>query len=177
MPAAAGAAGNPTPLSAPRFVVTPSGGTTPKTWTFSELSNISMEVEPHEYIYTDSLGTITHTKQYGKTAPPKVTLKKPMDTDRTLWLWHLAVQAGNDMAKIDVALQVWNAGSPDVKPMSPPLFQWNLQKAWPSKLEVAGMKAGGTETGVLTVTFACELIEILTQNGAPTSGAASGSPF
>jgi phage tail-like protein len=177
MAASTAQSGNITPFSAPRFIMTPTHGSTPQSWRFSELSNISMEVEAHEFIFTDNLGTINHTKQYGKTAPPKVTLKKPMDTDRSLWLWHLAVQAGNDEAKLDVALQLWNAGSPDLPPMGPPLFQWSLQRAWPSKIELAGMKAGGTETGTLTVTFACEVIYLLTQNGQPTTGAATGAPF
>jgi phage tail-like protein len=165
------------PLSAPRFIVTPTGGSTPQSWTFSELSNISLEVEPHEYIFTDNVGSIVHTKQYGKTKPPGVTLKKPMDTDRSLWLWHLAVQAGNHLAKMDVTLQVWNAGSPGIQPAGQPYFQWNLQYAWPSKIELAGMKAGGTETGVVTVTFACDLIEVLTANGSPSAGKVQGAPF
>jgi phage tail-like protein len=150
----------------------PTGGKSPQTWSFQEMANISMEVEQHEFIYCDSLGAINHTKQFGKTAPPKVTLKKPMDLDRSLWAWHLSVQAGNDLAKMDVALQLWSAGSPDIAPVGKPDFQWNLQRAWPSKMDVSGMKAGSTDTGVLTVTFACELITIM---GA--QGNATGAPF
>jgi phage tail-like protein len=159
-------------LSAPRFIMTPTGGSTPSSWTFQEMSSISMEVEAHEFIFCDNLGAINHTKQYGKTAPPKVTLKKPMDLDRSLWTWHMCVQAGNDMAKLDVALQLWNAGSPDMPPQGKPEFQWTLQRAWPSKLEVSGMKAGTTDTGVLTVTFACDMITIMGAQGKPT-----GAPF
>lgn len=167
-------AAQPKILSAPRFIMAPTGGggKTPQTWSFQEMSSISMEVEAHEFIYCDYQGTINHTKQFGKTAPPKVTLKKPMDLDRTLWAWHMSVQAGNEMAKLDVSLQLWSAGSPDIPPVGKPEFQWHLHKAWPSKLDVSGMKAGTTDTGVLTVTFACELITI---EGA--QGKATGPPF
>jgi phage tail-like protein len=176
--AAAGAAGTSNvPLSAPRFIVAPTGGQTPQSWTFSELANIALEVESHEYIFTDNFGAINHTKQFGKTAPPKVTLKKPMDSDRSLWAWHMAVQGGNDLAKIDVTLQVWNAGSPGMPPVGAPYFQWTLQRAWPSKVELSGMKAGATDTGVLTVTFACDKIVILTANGQEMPASTSGAPF
>jgi len=151
-------------LSAPRFIVRPLGY--PKqAWNFSEMSNISSEVEPHEFIYCDSDGTIHHTKQYGKTAPPTVTLKKPMDTDRTLWAWHMSVQLGNPLAKIGCTLSVYLPGSPGVPAAGGPMFQWEMSEAWPSKLDVSDMRAGSTEAGELTVTFACDTIEVLGAKG------------
>jgi phage tail-like protein len=161
----------PTPiLSAPRFYVQPANSPRPG-WNFSEMTNIVSEVEPQEFIYCDGNGAVIHTKQYGKTKPPTVTLKKPMDADRTLWAWHMSVQLGNQQAKIPCTLSVFLPGSPLMPPMSAPMFQWTMTGAWPSKLDVSGMKAGNTEAGVLTVTFACDTIEVLGAKG--TEGGAA----
>jgi phage tail-like protein len=163
-------AATPVILSAPRFIVQPIGGGKPS-WSFSEMSNITTEVEMNEFIYCDPDGAIHHTKQYGKTKPPSVTLKKPMDTDRSLWAWHMSVQLGNQEARLDCTLQVFLPGSPGMPPTGKPMFQWTMTKAWPSKLDVSGMKAGNSETGVLTVTFACDTIEVLDAKGNATGPA------
>jgi|SRR5579875_940978 len=164
------------PISAARFILTTSTGN--GQWAFQELSNINMEVEPHEFIYCEPDGTINHTKQYGKTNPPKVTLKKPMDDDTTLWGWHLACQAGSEAAKyIDCSLVAFKAGSPGLPPdqSKDKVFEWKLINAWPSKLDLSGMKAGSTETAVITVTFACDQIIIPAVKPDPAGGIPGGS--
>lgn len=167
----AATAANQTILSAPRFVIQPVLSSKPG-WNFSEMANITTEVEPQEFIYCEPDGTIRHTKQYGKTKPPSVVLKKPMDTDRSLWAWHMSVQLGNQGAKIACTLSVFPPGSPGLPPTGAPMFQWTMTQAWPHKLEVSGMKAGNTEAGLLTVTFMCDTIEVL---GA--KGNAAGPPY
>lgn len=161
----AATASQPPILSAPRFVVQPINMPR-QLWNFSEMTNITSEVEPQEFIYCDYEGAVHHTKQYGKTNPPSVTLKKPMDTDRTLWAWHMSVQLGNQAAKISCTLSVFLPGSPGIPTTGPPMFQWTMTEAWPSKLDVGGMKAGNTEAGTLTVTFACDTIEVLGAKGS-----------
>jgi len=156
-------------ISAARFVLSTATGN--GKWGFSEMNQISMEVEPHEFIYCDPTGAIQHTKQYGKTNPPKVTLKKPMDDDTSLWGWHLAVQAGSASAPVDCSLIAYSAGSPDANPESASkVFEWLLQRAWPSKLELSGLKAGSTATAELTLTLACDLITVPGQTGSSTGG-------
>ncbi|HEX6525010.1 MAG TPA: phage tail protein [Streptosporangiaceae bacterium] len=159
-------------ISAPRFYFQPTGGGKPA-WNFSEMNSISTEVEAHEFIYCDQDGAVQHTKQYGKTVPPSVTLVKPMDADRALWAWHMSVQCGNQLARITSTLSVFPAGSPDLPPQGQPLFQWTLEKAWPARIEVSNMQAGSTQTGTLTVTFACDLITVLGANGSATGPAFS----
>jgi phage tail-like protein len=162
-----GTATQPVVLSAARFVLQVTGGSS--SWGFSELTGIAMELEPHEFIYCDAKGGIVHTKQYGKTKPPSVTLKKPMDDDTALWGWHLAAQAGSSAARLDCTLIAYKAGSPGVKPsQDSKVFEWLLQSAWPSKLDLTGMKAGATETPLLTATFACDLITVPGTHGNPT---------
>jgi phage tail-like protein len=40
-----------------------------------------------------------------------------------------------------------------------PVAKWWLEKAWPTKLDVGGMKAGATQTLVETVTLTAEYIQ------------------
>jgi phage tail-like protein len=162
------------PISSARFLLSTATGN--GKWAFQELSNISMEVEPHEFIYCTADGTIEHTRQYGKTNPPKVTLKKPMDDDTTLWAWHLAAQAGSPNARIDCSLIAYSAGSPKIPPtQKDKVFEWLLANAWPSKVELSGLKAGATDTAVLTVTLQCDLITVPGTTSSPTDSIPGGS--
>jgi phage tail-like protein len=161
-----------TPISAARFVLSTATGN--GKWAFQEMSNISMEVEPHEFIYCNVDGSIAHTKQYGKTNPPKVTLKKPMDNDTTLWGWHLAVQLGSEAARVDCSLIAYKAGTA-APTAQDQVFEWLLERAWPSKLELSGLKAGATDTAVLTVTLSCDMITIPKTPGEATGGIPAGS--
>ena len=163
---------SPTIISAPRFYFQPSGGGKPA-WNFSEMNNITSEVAVQELLYCDADGALQHTKQYGKTVPPSVTLVKPMDNDRGLWAWHMSAQFGNPYARLDCTLSVYSAGSPDIPPQGQPVFQWILDKAWPTRLDVSGMRAGDTQVGTLTVTFACDKITVLGANGSVSGPAFS----
>src|SRR5579875_780051 len=161
------------PISSARFMLSSATGN--GKWAFQELSNISMEVEPHEFIYCNADGSIQHTRQYGKTNPPKVTLKKPMDDDTSLWAWHLAAQAGSLTARIDCSLIAYSAGSPAVPPTGKDkVFEWLLANAWPSKLELSGLKAGSTDTAVVTVTLQCDIITVPGTPASPTGAIPGG---
>jgi len=130
-------------------------------WSFSELAGIVMEVEPHEFIFCNPVGGIVHTKQYGKTKPPTVTLKKPMDTETSLWIWHLNAQAGSPTARLDCTLTAYSAGSPGQNPDESQIqFVWLLHSAWPAKMELASMRAGATDSPQITVVFSCDEISI-----------------
>jgi phage tail-like protein len=168
-----GTATLPRLITAARFLLQVTGGS--ESWGFSELSGISMEVEPHEFIFCDNRGGIVHTKQYGKTKPPTVTLKKPMDEDKALWGWHLAAQAGSPNARLDCTLIAYAAGSPGEQPTDQAkVFEWLLQAAWPGKIELTALKAGATDSPQLTVTFHCDLITVPGASGTPT-GAIPGA--
>ncbi|KOV51976.1 hypothetical protein ADL00_38710 [Streptomyces sp. AS58] len=137
----------PQAISAARFVVSfdqmaPSY--------FSELSGITSEVEPTEYIAADArTGAIVHTKQFGKTKPPTVTLKRGVDGTAHLLAWHTMVIAGNPGARMTGTLELQNASGQ-------PQATFRLINAWPSKIEVGNLKAGMSEIVLETVTFTCE---------------------
>jgi phage tail-like protein len=149
---AAIASGNPTVMSASTFVIQVDGI---QVASFSELSGINTEVEPVEYISTGPDG-ILHTKQYGKTKPPTVTLKRGMDAETYMWAWHQAVLQGEPTARKTCSLQLFAAAQ---SPKSgQPIMTYILENAWPSKLEISGMKAGSSELVTETVVLFCDQI-------------------
>lgn len=121
----------------------------------SELKNISSQVEPVQYIYADAKGGApVHTKQYGMTKPPSVTFVTGLDpnTMMNLFLWHDKARHGNPEARQDTTITLQDAG----KTFS---LVYLLELAWPSKLDIAGAKAGGTEQITVTVTLECDVIK------------------
>lgn len=145
--------GTPQIISAPRFVVSGDGSS----WAFSELTGITAEVEPHEfdYIKPKGLNVEMNPKQFGKRKPPMVTLTGPLDSDTTLWGWHLSVRAGAQNARHDVLLTVSSA---DPSNANAHLLQYELVNAWPAKMELSGARAGSTQIANVTVTFEADAI-------------------
>lgn len=135
-------------LAAARFVISIDGTDVA---TFSDLSGINSEVEPAEYIASDQNGMVIHTKQFGKTKPPKVTLKRGLDGSTAIWAWHQAVLAGDPAALQTCALKLI---SPDNKIQ----LTYVLENAWPTKVDIAGMKAGSTDVVMETVELVCDQI-------------------
>jgi phage tail-like protein len=119
--------------------------------TFSELTGIKSEVEPVEYISADLQGNIVHTKQFGKTKPPTITLKRAVDDDTKIWAWHELVLQGDPTAAQTCALKLQDAGGKT-------LITYILDKAWPSKVDIAGLKAGASEVVMETVEIVCDSI-------------------
>jgi phage tail-like protein len=119
--------------------------------TFSELTGIKSEVEPVEYISTDSTGKIVHTKQFGKTKPPNVTLKRGVDDSTKIWAWHQAVLMGDVTAPKTCALKLQDASGKT-------LITYILENAWPCKVDIAGLKAGASEVVMETVEIVCDSI-------------------
>jgi phage tail-like protein len=120
--------------------------------TFSELSGIVSEVEATEYM-SSGVNGVTLGKQFGKNKPPSVTLKRGVDQDLTLWNWHQDVLAGIQTARRGCTLTLCDSSGV-------PKQVYNLLNAWPTKLSISGMKAGGSETAIAEVTLTCEQITL-----------------
>ena len=120
--------------------------------TFSELTGINSEVEAVEYIAVKD-GHVVHSKQFGKTKPPKVSLKRGMDKDDTkkLWLWHQAVLNGEPGSLRTCTLKLMTAAG-DIQ------ISYVLEDAWPAKMEIAGAKAGSSDVIMQTVEMVCSQI-------------------
>lgn len=122
---------------------------------FSELGGITSKVGSQEYIYSDFQGKTVHTKQFGKTDPPTVTLKRALDSEgsKLIMGWHLLAREGKPGARLDGVLTVMDAADP-------PTIQiiYNLHHAWCSDVTVSSMKAGSADVASIECKITCEAI-------------------
>ncbi|HEX5324301.1 MAG TPA: phage tail protein [Capsulimonadaceae bacterium] len=135
-------------LTAPRFVLQINGQAVAS---FQGLGGIKSEIEPTQYIYNDNRGKINHTKQYGKTNPPTVTLKRGIDSNNMLWAWHQKVRNNDPQARQDAVLILYSGKKR--------VGEYILKNAWPKKLNISGMKAGNSQVPMETVTLVCDSIQ------------------
>jgi phage tail-like protein len=166
---AASASAQPVIVSAPMFELEENGFSMP----FSELKGITMSVVPKEYVYaTNPSGVVVHTKQFGKTHPPEVTLEGGLDptTFQQLMAWHQEARRGDPQAKQDATLSITSADGNTA-------WSYTLVNAWVAKLNISSAKAGATQTVTVTVTI--EATEIVTapsgQPSVPVAGAKSAA--
>jgi phage tail-like protein len=153
-------------VSAPRFYISVDGVPVAS---FQEMSSLVSEVDAQEYIYCDNQGAVTHTKQYGKTKPPEVTLKRGFDDDKYLWTWHMRVRYNDPTAPIDAHLNVVQTKPGATDPQdTETVMAFSLINAWPKKLEVSGLKAGDSAVAVESIVLVCDQIEFL-PSGKPVS--------
>ncbi len=122
---------------------------------FSELGGISSELEQAEYMEVGPTGNPIFGRFLGKAKPPTVTLKRAMgegNDSHWVWLWHAQARMGGGTAYVNTDLKLIPAGKPDST------RTYTLHNAIPTKVELAGMKAGGTEVVIQTLTLQCDEI-------------------
>jgi len=127
---------------------------------FSELGGISSEVEQTEYMESGERGAV-YGRFIGKAKPPTVTLKRSMSTGgdtHWIWLWHAQARLASSVAYQTTDLKLFPAGA---DPSGTPAKTYTLVNAFPSRVEISGMKAGGTEVVLQTVTLQCDEISEL----------------
>jgi len=122
---------------------------------FSELAGISSEVEPVELV--ESTGeTLLLKKLPGKRKPPTVTLKRGKNKDLGVFAWHQSVVEGQlAAARKSCTLTMYATDGT-------PVARYHLESAWPSKVEISGLKAGASEVLYETVTLTCDDIQRVT---------------
>ena len=136
-------------LTAARFSITIDGY---EIASFSELQGITTEVEPVDFLESTDKEVI-FKKLPGKRKPPTIVLKRGKNSSMELWAWHEAVLQGNIVAaRKSCSLIMYNFDGA-------PVARYHLENAWPSKLEISGLKAGSSEVLMETVTIVCEHIQ------------------
>lgn len=140
-------------ITAARFVVDLPGAL--DRMAFSELGGISSKVATQEYIYNDDQGRTIHTKQYGKTEPPMISLKRGLDVEGNgaLLRWHVLAREGKPAARVDGTLTVMDASGE-----SSTQVKYVLEGAWCSELTITGMKAGSSDVVMIECKITCESI-------------------
>jgi phage tail-like protein len=117
---------------------------------FAELGGLVSEIEHTEYMETGPFGSF-FSRHPGRSKPPSLTLRRTLRTGPSttwLWLWHQQARHMPVGAKADCFLTITSRGGA--------VMTYGLMGAWPSKLELSGVKAGGTEMIIQTVTLQCD---------------------
>jgi phage tail-like protein len=134
-------------ITANRFSLTADGD---EIVSFAELLGIITEVEPQDYLERCNTEKV-HRKLSGKLKPPTVTLKCAAGF-KGIWAWHESVRTGDiAAAQKNCTLTVYNTEGK-------PVARYRLEKAWPSKIEVTGLKAGANEILMEVVTLVAERV-------------------
>jgi phage tail-like protein len=136
-------------LTAARFSLTLDGMEIAQ---FSELAGIMSEVAPVDLMETNG-DQLFLKKLPGMRKPPTVTLKRGKNKDMGVFAWHQSVVEGQlAAARRSVTLTMYATdGTATAK--------YYLENAWPSKVEISGLKAGASEVLYETVTLTCEDIQ------------------
>jgi len=93
--------------------------------------------------------------QLEQVAPGRIVLQHGVTTrSSSLWAWHEAVLQGDILAaRKSAAIVMYD-------PAGTPVARYHLELAWPSKLEIGGLKAGANEVGIESITLCQQGFEI-----------------
>ena len=119
---------------------------------FSELVELSSGIDPSALaLGGDQKGRLALKKLPGKRVPPTVTLRRGHTNDSAVFAWHSdALRAAT--GRRDAVLVAFST-------VGEPVARYSLESAWPSLIQISGLKAGASEVLVETVTIVCEDIQ------------------
>jgi hypothetical protein len=122
---------------------------------FSELGALTSEVENTEYMDSGPFGSM-FGRHAGRAKPPTLVLKRAMRTGASLlwiWTWHAQARRALPTMKRQAFLTFYGASDPLD---GPGRMTYGLINAWPSKVEINGVKAGATELMFQSLTLQCD---------------------
>jgi phage tail-like protein len=138
------------PLTALHFRV--SWGDSNNTVSFSEVSGLTLESEPIEYRSGDDI-TLTVRKMPGLKKYGNVTMKRGVMTQENgFFTWWNTIQSGK-VERRTVTISLLNEEHK-------PVMTWEIQQAWPVKVEGPSLNAKGNEVAVETLEFAHEGMKV-----------------
>lgn len=115
---------------------------------FTECSGLTSETD----VITYREGT-DHRVRYlpGLTRYARLTLKRGLTLDRSLWDWHRAVVNGQ-VERRSISIVLLDESRQEVA-------RWNVREAWPAKWEGPTLKAGASEVAIETLEIVHEGFE------------------
>ena len=122
---------------------------------FAELAGINSEVEQTEYMEAGPAGAL-FSRHPGRSKPPTVTLRRALRTGPSttwLWSWHQLARQSLPAMYRDCSLTLFGPGD-DLSGTGKVTYL--LMNAFAARVEIAGMKAGGSEIVFQTVTLQCD---------------------
>jgi|SRR6478609_7689744 phage tail-like protein len=121
---------------------------------FKEASGLSSEIAVIEQIENKKGGIAVTKKLPGVMKWGDVTLKRGVTDDPSWWKWVKEVHEGKiDSARRNASIVLY--GFKDGEKM-----RFNIINAWPSKLSLGSLQAGGSEIAMEEVTLVHEGMEI-----------------
>jgi phage tail-like protein len=149
--AAAPPGGNPNdPITAARFELSIDGHSLA---VFSELEGIVSGFDRSELRVVTRRRGGAELRLPARRMPQTVTLRRGLTRNIELAAWHELVILG------DVAAARKNVSLTMYDPSGDPVARYHLTNAWPSKLEIGGLKAGAGTVLLETVTLSAEFIQ------------------
>ena len=99
--------------------------------------------------------TIASFSQLDRSVPGSVVLQRGVATrSSALWAWHEAAGVGDTVAaRRGATIIVYDT-------FGKPVARYHLEHAWPSKLEIGGLKSGSNEVAIESITLCHEGFEI-----------------
>jgi phage tail-like protein len=117
---------------------------------FMEVLGLEFEVGVIEYREgNDSVSTVR--KLPGITKYSKITLKRGLTADHSLWDWARQTVQGN-VQRVDIAIIMLND-------QRQPVLRWIVRNAWVSKYQGPTLNAGGNEVAIESLEIAHEGLE------------------
>jgi phage tail-like protein len=140
------------PMTALHFSV--GWGDSNNTVSFSEVSGLTLESEPIEHRSGDDI-SLTVRKIPGLRKYGNVTLKRGiMAAENGFWEWWNTIKSGK-VERRTVTISLLNEEHK-------PVISWEIQFAWPVKVEGPSLNAKGNEIAIETLEFAHEGMKITT---------------
>jgi phage tail-like protein len=138
------------PMTALHFRV--SWGDSNNTVSFSEVSGLTLESEPIEYRGGEDI-TLTVRKIPGLRKFGNVTLKRGiMPAENGFFEWWNTIQSGiAERRTVTISL---------LNEKHEPVMTWEIQQAWPVKVEGPPMNAKGNEIAIESIEFAHEGMKV-----------------
>ena len=142
-------AGRKDPLISPRFTVKFGDKLT---GSFREVSVVSAETEPAENKFSDEKGNPGYYAVPGRMKYGRITLKRGMTNDMSMWKWRKEVEDGNvSSARTNGSIIMHDQdGSP--------IAEFNFENAWPLKVSNPGGNANSNDIVIEEAEIICERI-------------------
>lgn len=121
---------------------------------FREVSGLSLEIKVIEHVECTPGGKEIIKKMAGPKKWADLSLKRGKTDNKEWWEWINSVHSGNiDQARRHGSIVLYDYALGE-------RARFNFRNAWPSKVSIGGLKAGGTEVAIEECTLVHEGLEI-----------------
>lgn len=123
-------------------------------WAAADARAASPALEASRFSITVDGYEIASFSQLHEIAPGTLALGRGTTTSTAIFAWHQSVVEGRiAAAKKDAVIVMYDAGGK-------PVARYHLENAWPSKVEIGGLKSDSNEVAIEGITLCHEGFEI-----------------